>query len=94
MSIGEQMPKERDEILQTLGLVGQLGFRMVFSILAGFAAGLWLDRAVESRGVFLILGILLGVAGGFWSCYRVLMATLEIGCPDKSAKKRRGRKRT
>ncbi len=88
------MPKERDEILQTLGLVGQLGFRMVCSILAGFAAGLWLDRAFGSRGILLILGIFLGVAGGFWLCFRILMATMEIGCPNQSKKKRGNRKRT
>ena len=86
------MPKERDEILQTLGLVGQIGFRMVVSILAGFAGGLWLDRTFEVRGPFLVLGIVLGVAAGFWTCYRAIMATMDKECPSEPPTRRRKRK--
>ena len=80
----DETGNERDETLRTLGLVGQIGWRMVCCIVAGFAAGVYLDGLVGVRGPFLAVFLVAGVAGGFWSCYRLIMASYEKECPNKN----------
>ena len=56
-----------------LGLVSQVGLTMVLWIGAGFGAGFFLDRKLATHGLFLVIFILLGILGGFWSVYRLIM---------------------
>ena len=56
------------EIVGGLALVTQVGLLMVGSILAGLFLGLWV--ADFPGGV---VGIVVGVAAGFYSCYRMLV---------------------
>ena len=84
------MPKtpgkdERAEMVRTLLLVSQLGWRMIGSILAGFGIGLYLDHRFGTKGWFMVPFLLLGIAGGFWSCYRVIVRFFEDEVPDKKA---------
>lgn len=50
---------------QLLSLSG-LGVTMVVCIVAGLAAGLFLDRRFSSSPLFTIGFFLLGIAAGFW----------------------------
>ena len=56
-----------------LGLVTQVGLTMVLWIGAGFGVGLFLDRKLATQGLFLAIFIVLGVLGGVWSVYRLIM---------------------
>ncbi|MHC5055315.1 MAG: AtpZ/AtpI family protein, partial [Planctomycetota bacterium] len=46
--------------MRALALVGQLGFTVAGGVAAGVAAGWALDKWIGTRGVFTILGILVG----------------------------------
>ena len=78
------MDKDRQELLRTLSLAGQIGWRMVGSILVGFGLGLLLDRWFGVRGPFLIPFLLLGIGAGFWTCYRQIMKAIQDECPPES----------
>jgi uncharacterized protein YneF (UPF0154 family) len=65
-------PGYRD-FVRYLGLVSQVGLTMVFCIGAGFGVGFYLDRRLATHGLLLVIFILAGVLGGFWSAYRLIM---------------------
>ena len=56
------------EIVRGFALVTQVGLLMVASILAGLFLGLWI---ADFGGA--IVGLVLGIAAGFYSCYRTLV---------------------
>lgn len=59
-------------------LVTQLGLTMAGSILFCFAIGYYLDKWLGTKGLFITIFILLGVAGGGYTVYRQIMeATRE-----------------
>ena len=62
--------KETHKIFEQLVLVSQLGLTMVGCIGLGFAIGYYLDKWLETRGIFLTLFILLGIVGGGFTVYR------------------------
>ena len=62
--------KETRKILEQLTIVSQLGLTMVGSIGLGFAIGYYLDKWLETRGIFLTIFILLGIVGGGYTVYR------------------------
>ncbi|MBW2090635.1 MAG: AtpZ/AtpI family protein [Deltaproteobacteria bacterium] len=60
-------------LFKEMTLVTQLGLTMVGSILLCFAVGYFLDKWLGTRGIFLIIFIILGVIGGGWTVYRQIM---------------------
>jgi ATP synthase protein I len=52
---------------------------MAGSILFCFAIGYYLDRWLNTKGVFITIFILLGVAGGGYTAYRQIMKTTTPG---------------
>lgn len=73
--------KEYKETLEQMALVTQLGLTMAGSIIFCFFIGYFLDKWLHTKGIFLVIFILLGVFGGGWTVYRQIMAM------DKSEKK-------
>lgn len=65
----------------------QLGLTMAGSILFCFAIGYYLDKWLGTKGVFITIFILLGIAGGGYTAYRQI---LEITEGDKDNKTRNG----
>ena len=61
----------------------QIGLTMVGSIMFCFFVGLYLDRWLGTRGVFLILFIVFGIAGGAVTVYRQIGDMLK----DKQMKR-------
>lgn len=61
------------EVFSALALVGQLGLVMALAIVGGVLAGSYLDRLVGSKGLLLVLGILLGIGGGIAGVAAILM---------------------
>ena len=62
--------KEYKETANLLVMVTQLGLTMAGSILLGFAVGYYLDKWLGTRGLFLVVFIILGVLGGGWTVFR------------------------
>jgi ATP synthase protein I len=59
--------------VEHLTLVTQLGLTMAGSILFCFAIGYYLDKWLGTKGLFITIFILLGVAGGGYTVYRQIM---------------------
>ena len=76
--------KETHKIFEQLVLVSQLGLTMLGCIGLGFAIGYYLDKWVGTRGIFLTIFILLGIAGGGYTVYRQIKE-LESQETDESA---------
>lgn len=60
-----------------LVLVTQLGLTMVGAILLCLAIGYFLDKWLHTKGLFLTIFIILGVAGGAVTVYRQVMETIK-----------------
>ena len=54
-----------------------LGWFIAIAILAGTIGGLLLDRWVGTSPLFLLLGLLLGVALAFYGTYRMTIAFMK-----------------
>jgi len=68
-------------------LVMQLGLTMAGSILLCLAIGYYLDKWLNTRGLFITVFILLGIAGGGYTVYRQIM---EATKPDENKNRRDG----
>lgn len=62
---------------ENLSIVMQIGLTMAGCIGFCFYVGLWLDRWFGFRGVFTVIFILLGIAGGANVVYRQIMEIIE-----------------
>ncbi|SMC16829.1 Putative F0F1-ATPase subunit Ca2+/Mg2+ transporter [Desulfacinum hydrothermale DSM 13146] len=62
--------KKNRDLVEYLALVSQLGLTMAGSILFCFVIGYFLDKWLHTRGVFLVVFIVLGVVGGAVTVYR------------------------
>lgn len=70
--------------LENLALVSQLGLTMAGAILFCFAIGYYLDKWLGTKGLFITIFILLGIAGGGYTVYRQIA---EITGPEKKRKR-------
>ena len=83
----EQERRERAKQLGSVILVSQLGLTMVGSILLGLLIGFYLDKWLNTKPVFIIIFILLGVVGGGYQAYRQIMETIKTDEKDELGKK-------
>ena len=58
-----------------LRLMG-LGWYVAGSIVGGIVAGMWLDRWVGTRFLFVLLGVLLGSTVVFYGLYKMVRSAL------------------
>jgi ATP synthase protein I len=66
--------------LENIALVTQLGLTMAGCILFCFAIGYYLDKWLGTKGLFIVVFLLLGIAGGGYTAYRQIMeATQDSG---------------
>lgn len=73
--------------MDDIAIVSQLGLTMAGSILFCFAIGYYLDKWLGTKGVFITVFVLLGIAGGGYTVYRQIM---EITGKDGDGKSKRG----
>ena len=66
-------PPDNRKLFSSMGLVTGLGFSAVGSLLVGILGGLFLDRIVHTTPLFLIIGILLGIAAAALGIYRLVI---------------------
>jgi F0F1-type ATP synthase assembly protein I len=76
--------------VENVTFVMQLGLTMAGCIVFCFFVGYYLDRWFGTRGVFVTIFILLGVAGGANVCYRQI---LEIMQEKEKEKGKNGQRR-
>jgi len=61
--------KSSKSILQNLALISQVGIMMLIPIFGGVLLGAFLDRQFNTRGIFLIIFVILGVGTSFRNLY-------------------------
>jgi F0F1-type ATP synthase assembly protein I len=61
-------------IIRALALLSQVGISIIVPIIGGLWLGNKLDQLLGTNGVFLVIGILLGVLTGFKTAYELIMA--------------------
>ena len=64
-------------------MVTQLGLTMAGAILLCFAIGYYLDKWLGTKGLFITVFILLGIAGGGYTAYRQI---IDLTKPKKKKK--------
>jgi ATP synthase protein I len=79
--------KKHLKLTEDIAIVSQLGLTMAGSILFCFAIGYYLDKWLNTKGLFITLFILLGIMGGGYTVYRQIM---EITQKDGDGKPERG----
>ena len=67
--------KKHGRWIDDLTLVTQLGLTMAGSILFCFAIGYYLDKWLNTKGLFITVFLLLGIVGGAYTVYRQIMRT-------------------
>jgi F0F1-type ATP synthase assembly protein I len=88
------MPKQKKKLfhykrnrawVENLYIVTQLGLTMVGCIAFCFFIGLYLDRWLGIKGVFITIFIILGVIGGGVVVYRQIMEITEVKKEDNNS---------
>ena len=69
---------------ESLSIVMQIGLTMAGCIVFCFFIGLYLDKWLGTKGIFVTLFIILGIVGGAVSVYRQISETLKT--PPKNKK--------
>ena len=65
-----------------LGLMG-IGWYFALSIVGGVGAGLLVDSWLETKPLFTMIGLFIGLAVAFWGGYKLLMRVMSSGNQDK-----------
>ena len=68
---------------ESLSIVMQIGLTMAGCILFCFFIGLYLDRWLGTKGIFVTIFIILGIVGGGVTVYRQILKTLEKPSDDE-----------
>lgn len=64
--------------MENIAIVSQVGFTMAGSILLCLAVGYFLDKWLGTRGIFTIIFIILGIAGGGVTVYRQITQIVDL----------------
>jgi F0F1-type ATP synthase assembly protein I len=54
-----------------------VGFYVAVCILGGTLTGLWLDNKLETRPLFILLGLAVGLAVAFYGVYRMIRLVIN-----------------
>lgn len=67
----------KKEAFKAVALVTQLGLVVIISILIPLAVGYFVDKLIGTQMAFKILGLVLGVAAGYWNGAKTVKKFLE-----------------
>lgn len=56
-----------------------LGWYVAAALVIGILGGRWLDQQLGLSPLFLLLGLFLGLAAGFWGVYKMLRDVTQNG---------------
>jgi F0F1-type ATP synthase assembly protein I len=60
-----------------IALFSEIGFVLLFTVLAGTLAGYWLDQHLGTIPVFVLVGFAVGAGSGAIGCWRLMSRFLE-----------------
>ena len=60
-----------------IALFSEIGFVLLFTVLAGTLAGYWLDQRLGTIPVFVLIGFAAGIASGTIGCWRLMARFLK-----------------
>ncbi|MEW6696540.1 MAG: AtpZ/AtpI family protein [Bacillota bacterium] len=66
--------KHKGDPLRALALASSISVEIAAATVLGFFAGRWLDSKLDTDPWLMLLGLLLGMAGGMWGVYHTLEA--------------------
>jgi ATP synthase protein I len=64
-----------------IALFSEIGFVLLFTVLAGILAGYWLDQRLGTVPIFVLIGFAIGGSSGAIGCWR-LMARFLAGLDE------------
>lgn len=70
------MAEDKRELYKSLGFLSSVGISLVASILIGLAMGVYLDRWLDTRPLFTLVMLLIGIISGFRNVY--ILTTREL----------------
>jgi ATP synthase protein I len=73
-----------DKWIQGIKLIG-VGFFICVCIVGGALAGVWLDNSLNTKPIFILIGLILGLIIAFWGVYQMLIPIIR----DNNNKKER-----
>jgi len=60
-----------------IALFSEIGFVLLFTVLAGTLAGYWLDQHLGTIPVFVLVGFAVGAGSGALGCWRLMSRFLK-----------------
>ena len=69
--------KDWIQIMRGLSLLTEVGLLIVVSAGVGFGFGYLLDNYLGFELLFKMIGLLIGLASGFYTVYKLLMSTFD-----------------
>ncbi|MCK5912765.1 MAG: AtpZ/AtpI family protein [Desulfuromusa sp.] len=70
------MAEDKQQLYKSLGFLSSVGISLVVSILIGLAMGVYLDRWLDTRPMFTLIMLLIGVISGFRNVF--ILTTREL----------------
>jgi len=70
------MAEDKKQLFKSLGFLSSIGISLVASILIGLAMGYYLDQWLDTRPMFTLIMLLIGIISGFRNVY--ILTTREI----------------
>ena len=61
-----------------------IGWYLAAAILGGAFLGVWLDGMAETKPLFTLLGVLIGIVAAFYGAYKMLLAFLSVESSEDS----------
>ncbi len=61
------------EIAKMLSLISQLGIMMIISILGTFFVGRFIDNLINTKPIFTLIFLVIGIGGAFISVYKTVI---------------------
>ena len=55
-----------------VALFSEIGFVLLFTVLAGVLGGYWLDQRLGTVPIFVLVGFAIGTSGGAIGCWRLI----------------------
>jgi F0F1-type ATP synthase assembly protein I len=60
-----------------VAIFSEIGFVLLFTVLAGTLGGHWLDQQLGTNPVFILVGLAIGLGSGAAGCWRLLASFLK-----------------
>lgn len=70
------MAEDKRQLFKSLGFLSSVGISLVASILIGLAMGYYLDQWLDTRPMFTLIMLLIGIISGFRNVY--ILTTREL----------------